>query len=380
MLLLTTSCSAFYMHRVPKAKFAQAPGVYEEVPVVVEQALDSEETDQWLNKILSQAAKEDIMVEFGKDQSHAAMPLRKATELAVEHSSHSEPIYCHSVGETNPPAFPKDVPIDELKDGLFNNEHTLEEDTLDWFQAIKQYAPVHDTLVVAGEGSASPSVQCHAFSKLLLCVDGSQLVRVLPPLAQQPNELLKEGANPTFMEAWQGFPVSSGFRSNPQHDLFAYRHRDVSYELEDLENGGDSRETQHSNRYDQFFQHWAEDPNVFHPNFEVQGNTPTTCPQSSHNHHDLWHSTVLLPGDMVQIPPGWWYQTYNVEPSVTLSTQRCGGSRMASRFIHHALETSGVDRMLQLDKDGRHSQEEALTIVSGLFEVLDEHYSGSRRN
>jgi len=375
MLLLTTSSSsAFYMHRVPKAEFAQAPSIYDDLPVVVEQALSSPETDQWLNKVLSHAGKEDIMVEFGKDQSQAAMPLQKATELAVEHSSHSEPIYCASTAETASPAFSQELPLDELKDALFNNEHTAEEDTLDWFKAIKQYAPVHDTLVVAGEGSTSPVVQCHAFSKLLLCVDGSQLIRVVPPISEQPNDLLRDWASPTYMEAWQGFPVSSGFRANPSHDLFAFRHRDVSYELAQLEKDS-SGETKQSNRYDQFFQHWAEDPNVFHPNFEVQGSTPTICPQGSQNHHDLWHSTVLLPGDMVVVPPGWWYQTYNVEPSVTMSTQRCGGSRMASRFIHHALETSGVDRMLQLDKDGRHTHDEALTIVSGLFEVLDEHYS-----
>ena len=71
-------------------------------------------------------------------------------------------------------------------------------------------------------------------------------------------------------------------------------------------------------------------------------------------------------------------QTYNVEPSVTVSTQRCGGSKMASQFILHALETSGVDRMLRLNKDGKHSMEEALTIVSGLFEVLDEYYSSAK--
>jgi hypothetical protein len=375
LVMSGSSCSAFYMHRLPKHEFAAKPALYEDVPVVVEEALSVEEVDQWLNKVLTHAKNEDILVQFGKDQSTATMPLKKATALAVEHSSHEAPIYISSIGKTSSPMFSAEVPVNELRESLFVNEHTKQDDTLDWFAAIKEYAPVHDTLIVAGEGSTSPVLQCHAYSKLQLCIDGSQLIRILPPLGEQPNDILRDLASPTYMEAQRGFPVSNGYRANPKHDLFSFRHRDVSWELEQLEKTHGEGETKHSNRYDQLFQHWAEDPNVFHPNFEVQGANPDANIQ---NHHDLWHSTVLLPGDMVVIPPGWWYQTYNVEPSVTLSTQRCGGSEMACRFIHHALETSGVDRMLQLNKDGRHTMEEALTIVSGLFEVLDEHYSSAK--
>lgn len=373
LLSLLTIADAFYMHRIPKHEFARKPSDYDEVPVVVEQALDGKESDTWLNTILSHAKEEDVFVQFGKDQSEAKMPLKKATELAVEQSSHDNPIYVSSIGQTSSPVFTQEVPVDQLKDDLFVNEHTADDDTLDWFAAVKQYAPVHDTLVVAGAGTASPVLQCHAHSKLQLCVDGSQLVRILPPLGQQPNDILQEWASPAYMEAWKGFPVSHGYFANPKHDLFAFRHRDVSWEMEQLNRNG-STETKHSNRYDQFFQHWAEDPDVFHPNFDVMAANPHATIQ---NHHDMWHSTVLLPGDMLVIPPGWWYQTYNVEPSVTVSSQRCGGSKMASQFIHHALETSGVGRMLRLNKDGKHSMEEALTIVSGLFEVLDEHYSHS---
>lgn len=371
-LLLVAATDAFYMHRVPKHEFVQKPSDYEEVPVVVEQALTSKETDQWLHKILSHTKDEDVVVRFEKDQSQTTMPLQKATELAVQRSCHEEPIYVESSGKTSSPMFTQEVPLDQLRDSLFENEHTEGDDTLDWFAAVRQYAKVHDTLVVAGAGSTSPALQCHAYSRVQLCIDGSQLIRILPPLGMQPNDVLRDWASPNYMEAWQGFPVSNGYRANPCHDLFAFRHRDVSWELEQMNLSGSKTETKHSNRYDQFFQHWAEDPDVLHPNFEVMGSNPQASIQ---NHHDLWHSTVLLPGDMLVIPPGWWYQTYNVEPSVTLNTQRMGGSKMASQFILHALETSGVDRMLRLNKDAHHNMEDALTIISGLFEVLDEHYN-----
>lgn len=375
VFLLLTVADAFYMHRVPKQLFMEKPADYEEVPVVVEQVLGSKETDQWLSKILSHAKDEDVVVRFLKDQSKTVMPLHKATKLVVDESSHEEPIYVESSGKTSSPMFTQEVPLDQLRDSLFESEHTKEEDTLDWFAAVRQYAKVHDTLVIAGSGATSPAIQCHSYSKIQLCVDGSQLIRILPPLGLQDNEVLRDWASPEFMEAWQGFPVSNGYRANPKHDLFAFRHRDVSWELQQLEQRGHEGETKSRNRYDQFFQHWAEDPNVLHPNFDVMGSNPHATVQ---NHHDLWHSTVLLPGDMLVIPPGWWYQTYNVEPSVTLSTQRMGGSKMASQFILHALETSGVDRMLRLNKEERHSMEEALTIISGLFEVLDEYYSHAK--
>ena len=66
-----------------------------------------------------------------------------------------------------------------------------------------------------------------------MCLDGSQLIRILPPLRDQPNDRIRNDATPTFMESWRGFPVSNGYRANSHHDLFAYRHRDVSWEISD---------------------------------------------------------------------------------------------------------------------------------------------------
>jgi hypothetical protein len=380
MLFGASSCtftctSAFYMHRSSKLAFSTAPSVYDNVPVVVEEALTPKEIEHWLSRILSQCKNAPILAQFEKDQSKTPMPLKEATKLVIEKSTHEDPIYLSSVRDTASHVFTEGIPLKAFKDTLFAQEHTTDEDTFDWFNCFAQYAKVHDTLVVAGEGSTSPCLQCHPYQKLILGLDGSQLIRILPPLMQQPNDEIRAWASPSYMESAFGFPVSNGYRANPKHDLFCYRHRDVTWELEQMTKEDAAKdkdaipENKYCNRYDNHFQHWAEDPKVFQPSFEVRGS------DTDQAHHDLWHSTVILPGDMVVIPPGWWYQTYNVEPSVSLLSQRCGGSAMASAFIHHALETSGVDRMLRIEEDDTHTEEEAMTIVSGLFEVLDEYYS-----
>ena len=116
--LLLRHTNAFYMTRMPKDEFARRPGVADEKPVVVEAALSMKEADQWLQKCLSGGSDEEVMVMFGKDQSQAFLPLKKATELAVEESSHEDPIYIGSFGKASspssllsssaPPSFPEE--------------------------------------------------------------------------------------------------------------------------------------------------------------------------------------------------------------------------------------------------------------------------------
>ncbi|CAB9530587.1 Alpha beta hydrolase [Seminavis robusta] len=370
LLWMGLPVNAFYMNRASRAKFAKAPSAFEDVPVVVEETLSTDEMEQWLSNIMNRAKQEPILAQFEKDQSKTAMPLMEAVKVAIHNSTHDDPVYLSSVRETASHAFTETVPFFPLKEALFaSGADDDEADKLDWFKCFSNFAKVHDTLVVAGEGSTSPCLQCHAYQKIILGIDGSQLIRIVPPLTQQPNDAIRACASPTYMESAYGFPVSTGFHT--KHDLFRFRHRDVDWELDQMKTHG---QEEYRNRFDNHFQHWAEDPTMFIPSTPLQGQDMDKF------HHGMWHSTVILPGDMVVIPPGWWYQTYNVEPSVSIASQRCGGSAMATKFIHHALETSGVDRTLRLNQDDGHSEEEAMTIVSGLFEVLEEHYSKSKKN
>ena len=54
----------------------------------------------------------------------------------------------------------------------------------------------------------------------------------------------------------------------------------------------------------------------------------------------LW-TAVQRTGDVLVIPAYWWHQTYALEPSLSIASQRCGtGGRDLSRVFHHMLETS----------------------------------------
>ena len=373
------------MQRVAPTDFARAPTQFQDEPIVVEEALSTKECDDWMQHMFQKSPQEMVLVQKGAGEKmmHAKMPLEEAIEEVLTKSSHWDPIRLTSIGAKA--CSTDQVPFQDLVNGLYKNnkdkkdkdsstssdlattDNEEKEDTLDWFDCFAKHIPVHDTLVVAGDGAPSPTVQCHPYTKYHLCIDGSQLIRLVPPLPYRANPVLEHAATPIVQEAWDGFPMSLGCQTRLSQNLnmFAHRHRDVDHSVEDpslreLKAG--------TNLYEQF-QHWSEDPSMFHANFFL----PAEHPKQPKLHHDLFHSTVLITGDMVVIPPGWWYQTYHLEPSVSLHTQRCRGTATATQFIDHIIQASGMDFHFDDDKE-RHTKEEAQSIVDTLFELLEEHY------
>jgi hypothetical protein len=53
----------------------------------------------------------------------------------------------------------------------------------------------------------------------------------------------------------------------------------------------------------------------------------------------VW-SGVQKPGDMIVIPAHWWHQTYAMEASLAIASQRCGAERDSKRVLRHILETT----------------------------------------
>lgn len=88
----------------------------------------------------------------------------------------------------------------------------------------------------------------------------------------------------------------------------------------------------------------------------------------------IW-TVVQKPGDMLVIPAYWWHQTYALEPSVAIASQRSGGERDTKRVIAHIFETIGLDKHKELPTVLEELMNDTYTgtqkdISKALFEVL----------
>jgi len=78
----------------------------------------------------------------------------------------------------------------------------------------------------------------------------------------------------------------------------------------------------------------------------------------------IW-TVVQKPGDMLVIPAYWWHQTYALEPSVAIASQRSGDERDTKRVISHIFETIGLDKHQELP--------------TVLEELMNDTYTGTQK-
>jgi hypothetical protein len=284
---------AMYMNRMSVSDYqASSPSLLNE-PVVIESALDWRQCQYWWKHILTRSLYEDVTVDRGGEQ--ASVSLKKATQLVMEESSHQNPIYVSSPGSS---CSTDQLPLYDLLASFF--------DLPDWMPLFSLHAPITDTLVLAGEG-ASCQLQRHPYTTFSLGVVGNQLWRLLPPKEM-------EGSKSIDSTAWDGFAFSTG-ECVPSGELFGLLHNDLEDE-ETYEGMDDGKFFE--------YQHLAEKGHMLRPNLAID---------------EEWISTVVLDGDVLIIPPNWWYQSYGVERSVTLTSQRCHN---LSEFLQHVVQSSKV--------------------------------------
>ena len=134
-----------------------------------------------------------------------------------------------------------------------------------------------------------------------------------------------------------------------QGGMFELRHKDV-------ETTDDTDEIAFmDNEKFMYYQHLAQHEHLLRPSLAVS---------------DEWMSTVLLDGDLLVVPPNWWYQSYNMEMSISLESQRCHD---LSNVVGHIVENSNLSvppRLLQ--RTEFHSVEDARQLIDELFELLQQ--------
>ena len=226
-----------------------------------------------------------------------------------------------------------------------------------------------DCVILAGEGATSTLHRDPLeWTGTNLCLDGTKVWRfVAPPFAVKALESAKEKKEPTWETdddetnssvaiidglldayrldsiAWgdgddeDPLTLSAGWQSD--YSLFANFHNGMTgSDLLKLE------ETKGTNEKLDTIKRTGSNVDRLQPNIPVgidgasSGEKVSDQPE---NRVSIW-SGVQKPGDMIVIPAYWWHQTYAMEPSLAIASQRCGANRDSERVIKHILDTAST--------------------------------------
>jgi len=101
---------------------------------------------------------------------------------------------------------------------------------------------------------------------------------------------------------------------------------------------------------------------------------------------DRLHCWTALqkPGDLLLIPAHWWHQTYALEPSLAVASQRCNSKLDAPRVLRHILAATNTwekapESLLREDYSEFRQKEDVTQVVSTLFDHLDRSLPSQQR-
>lgn len=302
-------------------------------PCLVEELLTLEKCETWRRHILTRSKQERVNMLSSSEGSdyYESLQLGDAIDAVLLGSGHSNPLYCQSYGNS--------CSTDQL--GLYDLIQDVYQDE-DVFPFINMNVPIYDSLMFSGKHSSSTLMQCHPYPTFFLCLDGNQLWRILPP-----STALGNSTENIMAKAWEDYHISVGRQSSLS--LFGF----ISPDMECNKN--DDMAKLHD------FGIIADSEEMLRPNF------------SPNKHH---YAGVLVQGDLLVIPPGWYAQSYNLEPSLTIGSHRCGVEVDLQHFLRHVEETAGIEEN-GVDFGG---EQNAKSSIDGLFERLEQKYEISSSN
>lgn len=268
-----------------------------------------------------------------------------------------------------------------------------EDDTnnaIDWFDYFPPPTRPSDCVVLAGAGASSTlHKDPFEWTGTSFCLEGTKVWRFLEPptpttstgssnSSDSWDDLLQMyrldsvawNSNPDdndhddYDNNTDGLVLSRGWQSD--HSLFTTTTSSSS--MRTIPSARDFSEMEDDNDRFQLLEDIALDWNCLPPSLPLLDNNV-----------DCW-TTVQRPGDLLWIPPDWWHQTYALEPSVAVASQRCHSTIDASRVLRHIVRTAtgtideGAPDVLLQDSYSSCSQDpkEIQRIVDTLFAYLKE--------
>lgn len=298
------------------------------------------------------ARQEKMKLTVEKETKLCDLPMEQAIELVMHQSSHDNSLFSFCEGLLDDL-----VDDDDDDDDVdYTGKLSLGNHNVDWFDLFPPHIQPSDCVVLAGEG-ASSTLHRDPFewTGTSLCLEGTKVWRFLEPNdnddPENVDKLLKSYRLPST--AWEDGEtcLSAGWQSN----LNLYERRDESIpRASDFE----AEDDHHHAQLEKIAHNWSS----LKPNFDT---SECSC----------W-TVVQKPGDLLLIPAHWWHQTYALEPSLAVASQRCVSKLDAARVLEHILATTETmddapDMLLQGDYSSIEEKEEIQEVIDALVDHLD---------
>jgi Cupin-like domain len=288
-----------------------------ETPIIIERLLSEDQCERICEAIVSRP----LEVQLQRRRPNVAtdvyeMDISTAIDYILFKSSHTDALWCFQEGlldETSLQTIRQE--LQNAKESVFADEN--------WFQYFPHAVLPSDCVILAGEGSTSTLHRDpFEWTGTSVCLEGSKLWRFIEPPndnVQVVDELLKSYRLPSTAWDTTDVPLSAGWQSD--YSLYAKRHTSIpaARDLHDLDHRDD------------YLEALASSPSLLEANVE---------------HMQTVWSTVQQTGDFLIIPAHWWHQTYGIEPSIAVASQRCS-RKEARRVLQHMVDTTGVKMTLE---------------------------------
>jgi len=311
-------------------------------PIVVEGALSLLQCQDCCDRLMAEANSLHVDLQQQTQKTDTRLldcNLDQAIEIIMRKSNSQTAFTAFSEGllEQNDGAL-QDVQqcATRAKEELFGDNDQ------DWFDFFPYSAQPTDAVIVAGAGATSTLHRDPMeWTGTSLCLEGTKVWRFLEPPPrtadiapkdhteeQEPRVAVLDRALQSYRLqsiAWQSDDDPSSFKSLSagwQSDLSLYHNRNHGA----IPSAQTLAEMDEKCRYvllqDLVTNLDILQPNV--PNSALGEDSGTT----------RIHTVIQQPGDLLLIPAHWWHQTYGIEPSVAIASQRCGKGDAELVFQH----------------------------------------------
>jgi hypothetical protein len=328
---------AFQTIDIPRVSLSEFQDLYHEngrrqTPILVEHALTENSCEAICDTIVSTDSLQVDLQRKRPDVPSATynVEIRQAIEAIMYSSHHKDALFCFEEGLLD------DV-SPKVSEQLRNCRETVFPDE-DWFPYFPDWARSTDCLILAGEGATSTLHRDpYEWTGTSLCLEGSKVWRFIEPPEDFPtpiDTLLDSYRLPST--AWDHeTALSAGWQS----DKSLYQSRSESIpSAREFQAVPDKLQRMRAAAMST--QQLTPTPALLN-NQLAEGETTTTATTT------LW-TTVQTTGDLLVIPAYWWHQTYGLEPSVAIASQRCS-AREAKQVLQHILNTTGSQDSVDLN-------------------------------